>query len=117
MQTEELQQLIANTLDDMKASNVIKLDVRHLTSITDMMIFASGTSTRQVKAIAQKLDELDKHGAEIIGIEGMEEAQWVLMDFADVVVHIMHPETREYYQLEKLWSVERTQDEDRSMSS
>lgn len=112
MQTEQLEPLINEALEDMKASKIVKLDVRHLTSMTDMMIFASGSSNRQVKAIAQRLAELDKQGAEIIGIEGMEDAQWVLIDFADIIVHIMHPETRDYYQLEKLWSVERDHKED-----
>ena len=112
MRTEQLEQLITDSLEDMKASNIVKLDVRHLTSMTDMMIFASGSSNRQVKAIAQRLDELDKDGADIIGIEGLEDAQWVLIDFADIIVHIMHPETRDYYQLEKLWSVERDNDQE-----
>ena len=112
MRTEQLEQLITDSLEDMKASNIVKLDVRHLTSMTDMMIFASGSSNRQVKAIAQRLDELDKQGAEMIGIEGLEDAQWVLIDFADIIVHIMHPETRDYYQLEKLWSVERDNDQE-----
>ena len=84
---------------------VVVLDVRNRTSITDDMVFASGTSTRHVKSLA---DSVAKAARDIkmppIGVEGEQEAEWVLVDLSDVVVHVMLPKTREFYALERLWS-------------
>jgi ribosome-associated protein len=93
-------------LEDMKAVDVRVIDVRDLTSITDIMVVASGTSTRHVKAIADNVvQEAKKHGVRALGVEGDKGSEWILVDLADVVVHVMMPSIREFYALEKLWSV------------
>lgn len=96
---------VLKALEDMKAKDVVVLDVRNRTSITDDMVFASGTSTRHVKSLA---DSVAKAARDIkmppIGVEGEQEAEWVLVDLSDVVVHVMLPKTREFYALERLWS-------------
>ena len=107
MSAEELQQLVINVLKDLKAVDVRPLDVRGMTSITDIMVIASGTSSRHVKAIANNLMvEVKKAGGEILGHEGSETGEWVLVDCIDVVVHIMLPDIRDFYNLEKLWDVQ-----------
>ena len=99
-------QLITDTVKDLKAEDVQTFDVRALTTMTDFMIIASGRSNRQVKAIADKVIETAKtRRIRPLGVEGQNQAEWILIDFGDVIAHIMHPTTREYYQLEKLWSV------------
>lgn len=91
-------------LEDMKAVDIRTIDVRKQTSITDMMIIATGRSNRQVKAISDKVLETAKQtGLQVMGVEGQKNAEWVLVDLGDYVVHIMQPAVRDYYQLEKLW--------------
>lgn len=98
--------LITDTMEDLKAQDVQTLDVRALTTMTDYMIIASGRSDRQVKAIADKVIEMAKtRKIRPLGVEGQQQAEWILIDFGDVIAHVMHPDTREYYQLEKLWAV------------
>ncbi len=105
MTTEELKQLVINALEAVKGQDIHVMDVRELTTITDYMIVVSGTSNRQVKALAQKVVEASKKaGVRPLGVEGEEKAEWVLVDLNDVIVHIMQPVTRDFYQLEKLWS-------------
>jgi len=102
--SETLVHHLVNALDDGKAVDVRVLDVRNLTVITDFMVIASGRSTRQVKALTDRLRaEVAKQGATIIGVEGEGQGEWVLVDAGDVVVHVMQPTVREFYQLEKLW--------------
>ena len=99
-------QLITATMEDLKAEDVQTFDVRTLTTMTDFMIIASGRSDRQVKAIAEKVIEMAKSiQIRPLGVEGQQQAEWILIDFGDVIAHIMRPATRAYYQLEKLWSV------------
>ncbi|NOY74086.1 MAG: ribosome silencing factor [Gammaproteobacteria bacterium] len=106
MKTEELNKLIVSSLEDLKALNIILLDVRDRSSITDYMVIASGTSNRHVRSLADKVVEKVKAaGIQPLGVEGKGESGWVLVDLVDVVVHIMHPEEREFYSLEKLWAV------------
>jgi len=101
-----LADLVVRTLDDIKAQNVLRLDVRHLTTMTDAMIIASGRSDRHVRAIAQTLLEKCKEaGFEPLGIEGADGGEWVLVDLGDVVAHIMLPKVRDFYSLEKLWDI------------
>ncbi len=102
-----LVKLVVNVLDDLKAEAVTCLDVRHLTSVTDVMIIANGRSARHVRAVAAAIVERckDNHYRPI-GIEGQEGGRWVLVDLGDVVVHVMQPTIREYYNLEKLWDLD-----------
>ncbi|MGB3620910.1 ribosome silencing factor [Ketobacter sp. MCCC 1A13808] len=103
---QTLKDIAINALDDMKAKDIVILDVKPLTSIADIMIVASGTSNRHVKSIAENVREKVKHaGLTPIGIEGEEAAEWVLVDLGDIIVHIMLPDTRRFYDLEKLWSM------------
>ena len=107
-ETDDLERLVLEILDDMKAQTVKTLDVRQLTDVTDVMIIASGTSDRHVKAMASQVRERVAETARLrpIGVEGESEGDWVLIDLGDVVVHLMRPETREYYDLERLWNRE-----------
>jgi ribosome-associated protein len=107
MQVEALRDLVLKTLDDMKARDVKVLDVRGKTSITDIMIIASGTSDRHVKSVAEAVVFQAKQAGEPpLGTEGVEQGEWALLDLNGVVVHVMLPRVRDYYQLERLWSVE-----------
>ncbi|MCY4363719.1 MAG: ribosome silencing factor [Gammaproteobacteria bacterium] len=97
---------ISAAMEDLKAEDVQTFDVRTLTTMTDFMIIASGRSDRQVKAIAEKVIEMAKsRQIRPLGVEGQQQGEWILIDFGDVIVHVMRPATRVYYQLEKLWSV------------
>lgn len=97
--------LALSALDDLKAQNVITLDVESYSDVFDRLIIASGTSSRHVKSLADNVIEtLKKQGNLPIGVEGKEEADWVLVDYGSVVVHIMQFEARAFYELEKLWS-------------
>ncbi len=99
-------QLITEAMEELKAEDVQTFDVRALTTMTDFMIIASGRSNRQVKAIAEKVIEIAKSSQiRPLGVEGQQQAEWILIDFGDLIAHIMQPTTRAYYQLEKLWSV------------
>jgi len=104
---EELRALILTALEDMKAENIVQLDVKGKTSVTDLLIIASGSSSRHVKAIgANVATEAKKNGSRPLGIEGEADGEWVLVDLGDIVVHVMQPHIREFYDLEKLWSFE-----------
>lgn len=93
-------------LDDAKAMDIQVIDVSEVTTITDKMIIASGRSARQVKSLADKVVASAKEqGIRPLGVEG-EKGDWILVDLGDVIAHLMHPTTRAYYQLEKLWSEE-----------
>lgn len=114
MAPESLKDLIAESLDAGKAENIRVLDVRKLTSITDYMVVASGRSPRQVRALKDRvLDAARENNVRPIGVEGENVGEWVLIDFGDVIVHTMHPETREHYQLEKLWDERAADDDDK----
>ncbi|MCU0767379.1 MAG: ribosome silencing factor [Gammaproteobacteria bacterium] len=104
MQVEALRDLVVRTLDDMKAIDLSVIDVRGRTSITDFFVIASGTSDRHVKAMAETvLFKAKEAGETPLGAEGVSEGEWALVDLNGVVVHLMLPKVRDYYQLEKLW--------------
>jgi ribosome-associated protein len=103
-----IQRLVSETLEDMKAIDVVALDVRHLTTITDAMYVASGRSDRHVRAIADALvARCEKAGIRPLGVEGMDGGEWVLIDLSDVIVHVMIQRTRDFYDIEKLWDISR----------
>ena len=106
MQADALRELVITALQDMKGSDIRVLDVRGLTVLTDFMVIASGTSDRHVKSLARNVqDEARRAGVKPMGVEGEAEGEWVLVDLCDVVVHVMRPQMRDFYNLEKLWSV------------
>jgi len=112
MNTKKLLELTLNALNNNKALDISVLDVTNLTTISDYMIIASGRSSRQVSAIADKVVEAAKENdIQPLGVEGRREGEWVLVDLGDIIVHVMHPECREYYQLEKLWGPQTKQAE------
>jgi len=113
MEPEALRDLIVEALDDLKALDIRILDVRGKTAITDFMVVASGTSDRHVKALSNSvLKSLKEHGIKPAGIEGETESEWILVDARDVVVHVMLPKVRDFYNLEKLWDVDAEVPED-----
>ena len=107
MQPEAIKKLALQALDELKAEDVIVLDVRNHASFTDYMIFASGRSSRHVKSIASEVVESAKKASvALLGIEGEDVGEWILIDLGDVIAHIMLPDTRQFYELEKLWGDE-----------
>lgn len=106
MQTEEIESTAREALEDLKATDIVRFDVRDMTSVTDVMLIASGNSDRHVKSLANAvIMACKKAGFPALGVEGEREGEWVLVDLGDVVVHVMQPRIREFYALEKLWSV------------
>jgi len=102
----KLQKQVLTALDDLKAKDVREIDIRGKANFADLLIVASGTSTRHVKSIADEVVRFAKHaGVPPIGVEGQREAEWVLVDLGDIVVHVMLPRVREFYGLERLWTV------------
>lgn len=105
MRLNKIQKTAVTALEDIKARDITVLDVRKLTSLYDSIVIASADSNRQVKALANHVrDKLKAAGATIIGVEGEESGEWVLVDAAEIVVHIMQPAVRAYYNLEELWA-------------
>ena len=106
MNTEALIKLIINTLEDNKGNDIAELDVTALTDSMDAMIVCTATSNRHAKSLAQKVIDASKQsGVRPFGVEGEDFGEWILIDLSDVVVHVMLKEQREFYNIEKLWSV------------
>jgi ribosome silencing factor RsfS/YbeB/iojap len=104
---DRLRSLVLAALDDLKARDVREIDVREKSSVTDLLVVASGTSSRHVKSIADEVVRKAKQaGLPPIGVEGQREAEWVLVDLGDIIVHVMLPRIREFYGLERMWTVE-----------
>ncbi len=104
MNSKQLCELAVEALEDVKGIDIKVLDVISKSSVTDIMVFASGNTARQVKALANSVaDKVKKAGTPALGIEGDDSNEWVLVDLGDVVVHVMQPSIREFYNLEKLW--------------
>ena len=106
MNSEQLSTLVVDALEEVKAKDITVLDVRDMTEVTDYMVVASGTSNRHVKALIENVTEKAKAaGHRPIGVEGEDGGEWVLLDLQDALVHVMQPKVREFYNLEKLWSL------------
>jgi ribosome-associated protein len=104
--TATLRKSVIAALEDLKAKDIREIDVRGKTSIADLLVIASGTSARHVKSIADEVVKFAKKaGVMPLGVEGEREAEWVLVDLGDVIVHVMLPRIREFYGLERLWTV------------
>ncbi|RFF28426.1 MULTISPECIES: ribosome silencing factor [unclassified Wenzhouxiangella] len=102
---QDLRDLAVAVLEDAKAQDIQVIDLSERSSFADYMVIASGTSSRQVKAAADRLVQRVKSlGIQPLGVEGADDADWVLVDLADVIVHVMQPQTRAFYNLEKLWA-------------
>ncbi|MBA3660374.1 MAG: ribosome silencing factor [Gammaproteobacteria bacterium] len=104
MKSETLRDIALSALDELKGIEVVEMDVRDLTSITDYMIMCTGRSTRHVKALADEVARQAKaHDASFVRMEGERTSEWILVDLGDVVVHVMLAATRSFYSLEDLW--------------
>jgi len=104
MESEQIRQIAETALEEIKARDVVVLDTAKLTSLFDYMLVASADSARQTKALARNVAEKVKSaGGDVIGVEGEQTGEWVLVDLGGVIVHIMQPAIRDYYNLEQLW--------------
>lgn len=107
MDHSEIVQLAIDALEDIKAKDILTLDVAKLTEMTDTMIIACGNTPRQNKALAENLVvKAKQRECDILGVEGMDAPEWILVDLGSVIVHIMVPQARETYNLEELWNVD-----------
>jgi len=110
LNVEQIAQLAVTALEDVKGENINVIDTQALSPLFSKMIVCTGTSNRQVKALANNVtEEFKKHGVDIVGIEGENSGEWVLVDCGDVVIHVMLPQVRDYYALESLWNGQRPQ--------
>lgn len=117
MEIEKLKEIVLDALDDLKAKDVKVIDVRDHSNVTDLMIIATGTSNRQVKSLADHVAQKAKdNGNPPLGVEGEDAGEWVLVDLGDIVVHVMLEPVRQFYQLERLWSMPANKDEDSNVS-
>lgn len=104
MDVKKLQKIVVSALEDIKAKDIEILDTRKLTSLFERIVIASGDSNRQVRSLARNVyDKVKEAGGEVIGIEGEDGGEWVLVDLGDIVVHVMQPMVRAHYNLEELW--------------
>ena len=104
METSDLKTICCNALDDLKAQNILVLDIREISGFADWLIIATAYSSRTAKAISNKLIEsLKLQEQHLVGIEGQDDSEWILVDCGDVIVNIMQQDTREFYDLESLW--------------
>ncbi len=104
MQTEQMKKLVIQAMEDLKAVDIRSLDISELSTVADYMVIASGTSRRHVNAIADNVVmKIKENGMLPLGIEGEQESDWVLVDLGDIIVNVMMPDTRVFYDLEKLW--------------
>ncbi len=101
---QKLLEIVVEALESIKAINIRVLDVMDKTTMTDVLVIASGNSTRQVKSLAHEVQEKARQaGYHVIGVEGEQTGEWALVDLGDIVVHVMQPSVRDFYNLEKLW--------------
>ena len=105
MDSQSIRDIALRSLDEHKATDLVALDVRGLTDVADYMVLATGNSRRLVKSLGKYLlEDAKKTGCPYLGVEGLDDADWVLVDLVDVIVHVMVPEARELYRLEELWT-------------
>lgn len=105
MEAKQLEQLVVSALEDLKGNNIVSMDVHKLTDVMDYLVIASGSSNRHVKSLSESVtDAAKQQGVRPLGVEGQAGAEWILVDLGDVVVHVMLPATRDFYDLERLWS-------------
>ena len=105
--TEALKAIVSNAIDDLKGQDVTILDVTEMSDVMDTLVIVTGTSNRHVKSIANNvIVDAKKQQIRPIGVEGMDSGDWVLVDYGDIVVHVMLQATRDFYALEKLWALE-----------
>lgn len=106
MDIRKLQKIVVAALEDVKGKDIEVINTSKLTSMFDYVVIATGDSNRQVKALARNVfEKVREAGAEVISVEGEEGGEWVLVDIGDIVVHVMQPSVRQYYNLEELWQV------------
>jgi ribosome-associated protein len=104
MDIKKLQAVVIDALEDVKGQDIVVFDTTHLTSLFDRIAVVSGTSNRQTKALAASVrDKVKENGGDVIGLEGEDTGEWVLVDLGDMIVHIMQPAIRQYYRLEEIW--------------
>ena len=104
MDLKKLQTLVVDALEDVKGQDIVMFDTTHLTSLFDRIAVVSGTSNRQTKSLAASVrDKVKAAGGDVIGMEGEDTGEWVLVDLGDIIVHIMQPAIRQYYRLEEIW--------------
>jgi ribosome-associated protein len=104
MELRKLQKIVVSALEDIKGKHIEVINTTKLTSMFDRLVIATGDSNRQVKALARNVhDKVREAGAEVLSVEGEEAGEWVLVDLGDIVVHVMQPMVRQYYNLEELW--------------
>ena len=104
MKSPELKIICLDALDDMKAKDILPLDIRGISGFADWFIIATASSSRNAKAISNKIIETVKENKlQVLGVEGQEDSEWVLVDCGDVIVNVMQKEAREFYDLESLW--------------
>ena len=102
--------VVISSLEEFKAQDIVKIDLIGKTSMADSMLIASGTSSRQIRAIAENtLTEIKKGSNVNVNIEGLKQGDWVLIDAGDIIIHLFRPEVREFYNLEKMWQVGSTE--------
>ena len=105
----QLARAAVDAASDKKASDILLLDIREVTTFADYFVICSGSNRRQIQAIAEAIDEqLGSQGANLLHREGIAETGWILLDFGDIIIHILGPKEREYYDLERLWSGAKT---------
>lgn len=113
-----LQQLLHTILEDMKATDIVDIDVHNVSTVTDMMMVCSGRSSRHVSAVANNVvNRCKEAGVRPFGCEGGESGEWIVVDLGDIVLHIMQPAIRRFYDLEGLWQGDNEREEDRSSAS
>jgi len=113
LNSSEMKDIIIAALEDAKGNDIKVIEVKHLTQVTDFMIIVSGTSNRHIQTIAETAFlKAAEQGIEKLGIEGLGKSEWVVVDFADVVLHVMSPAAREHYNIEGLWDISQSPSEE-----